>query len=65
MQKKQEKIFLKRYYSEQLKIYNKDPQRLENLNQTGASQIKLNPEAAALADCCLVLFNLSETITRK
>ena len=59
-----EQSFMKNYFENQLKIYKENPTRMKMLNDTGATKVDLTPAVAALSDCCLVLLNLSETITR-
>jgi hypothetical protein len=55
-------------YRQRLMYYTANPEAVEKLLRIGASPTDLNldhSQVAAMADVCLVIFNLSETITRK
>lgn len=65
---KQELALLSQLYQQRFARYVAEPQEVANLLQVGESPTNPGIDAtrlAALADVCLAIFNLSETITRK
>ena len=64
----QEAVLLEGLLSERIEVYRRDPEAATKLLAVGQSPVDADLDAAqvaAMADVALVVFNLSETLTRK